>query len=186
MIDEFQPEVVTRVGQLIDCALCKQPFVVRRKGNRHCSQTCARRRPKASQADRFWAKVNKTATCWLWTGALRGNGYGILRIGPATASMMYAHRYSYELLVGPIPDGLQIDHLCRVRGCVNPAHLEPVTSRENNLRSESPSAKQWRAGVCGRGHPKTPENAYIRPDTGSRDCLACRRENKQRARTARR
>lgn len=81
---------------------------------------------------RFWAKVDKTETCWLWTAAIRRrSGYGVFS---HQARTMLAHRFAYELLVGPIPDGLVIDHLCRVRHCVNPDHLEPVTQRENLRR----------------------------------------------------
>jgi hypothetical protein len=76
--------------------------------------------------------ADKTDTCWLWTGTIANNGYGhIYREG---GPLMTAHRLSYEVHVGPIPDGLTIDHLCRVRHCVNPDHLEPVTVAENNRR----------------------------------------------------
>jgi HNH endonuclease len=91
-------------------------------------------------SERFWAKINKggpipehrsdLGPCWLWTAATN-YGYGVFRIDRRS---IYAHRYAYELLVGPIPDGLQLDHLCRVPPCVNPTHLEPVTHRENILR----------------------------------------------------
>lgn len=91
---------------------------------------------------RFWSKVNQDGPlptwaaflgpCWLWTGAPNTFGYGDLRL---TTGLVRAHRFSYEMLVGPIPDGLHIDHLCRVRACVNPAHLEPVTQAENNERA---------------------------------------------------
>ena len=81
--------------------------------------------------ERFWAKVRKTDGCWLWTGSHNGLGYGTIR---SVGRKMYVHRYSYELLVGPIPAGLELDHLCRVPGCVNPDHLEPVTHAENLRR----------------------------------------------------
>jgi hypothetical protein len=80
---------------------------------------------------RFWAKVNKTETCWLWTGATSGNGYGVFGV---TRKMVMAHRWLYEHEIAPIPNERDLDHLCRVRLCVNPAHLEPVSRRENLLR----------------------------------------------------
>ena len=88
---------------------------------------------------RFWAKVDKTETCWLWTGG-QSAGYG--RFGFKGRPNLGAHRFAYELLVGPIPPGLDLDHLCRVRNCVNPDHLEPVTRRENLLlRGGGPSER---------------------------------------------
>lgn len=80
---------------------------------------------------RFWSKIAKTETCWLWTGTLHGSGYGQFWDGSVITG---AHRASYELLVRPIPEGLTIDHLCRVPACVNPVHLEPVTASENSRR----------------------------------------------------
>ena len=74
---------------------------------------------------RFWAKVNKTDTCWLWTASTL-NGYGQIKAGGRFGKILLAHRVAYEMLVGPIPEGLQLDHLCRVTLCVNPKHLEPV------------------------------------------------------------
>jgi hypothetical protein len=88
----------------------------------------------ASTEERFWAKVEKTDACWLWTGSRNGRGYGLLNVATG-ASPVRAHRFSYELLVGTIPAGLQLDHLCGVKACVNPAHLEPVTNEENSRRA---------------------------------------------------
>jgi hypothetical protein len=119
--------------------------------------------------DRFWRRVQKTATCWIWTGGTN-KGYG-------KTHGRYAHRRAYELLVGPIPPGLELDHLCAVPLCVNPDHLEPVTRTENIDRRTarlggSPTS-------CSRGHEYTPENTYVymRPgrNVPSRVCRACNR-----------
>jgi hypothetical protein len=120
-----------------------------------------------TESERFWSKVDKTATCWLWTGTLVG-GYGTFRSG----ATVRAHRWSYEHLIGPIPEGLHLDHLCRVRQCVNPAHLEPVTQRENNRRGEGWSGQKARQTQCLHGHPLSGDNLRIRPN-GHRECKAC-------------
>ena len=88
-------------------------------------------------AERFWAKVvNDTETgCWLWSGATT-TGYGRFHLAMGLP-LVVAHRFAYETLVGPVPAGLDLDHLCRVRRCVNPAHLEPVTRRENLMRGDT-------------------------------------------------
>ena len=122
----------------------------------------------------FWAKVDFTDSCWLWLGCVNNEGYGKFRsVGNKNR---YSHRYSYEFCVKEIPDGLTIDHLCRVRHCVNPDHLEPVTMRVNALRGISPAAHQARQTHCKRGHEFTEENTYHRPDRiVSRTCRECER-----------
>ena len=117
----------------------------------------------------FWSKVEFTNSCWLWQAAVNDEGYG--RFGPSE----YAHRWAYEFCVGPLPDGLQIDHLCRVRNCVNPDHLEPVTGRTNILRGISFSAVHARKTHCPQGHPYDEANTYTSPTAKrrSRQCLAC-------------
>jgi len=121
-------------------------------------------------ADRFWSKVVTTDGCWQWTGG-RSDGYG--RFWTGTQSYR-AHRWAYEQLVGPIPADRQIDHLCRNRTCVNPAHLDIVDSRENSWRGVGPPAINGRKTHCLRGHPLSGDNLYRRPN-GARGCRTCKR-----------
>jgi hypothetical protein len=115
-----------------------------------------RRRPAA---ERFWEKVTKTAGCWLWTGARTTAGYGLFN--PTSRKPVYAHRYAFALIKGPVPGGKQLDHLCRNPGCVNPDHLEPVTNRENSLRGLNPNVIAHLEKRCRKGHALTPENTYV-------------------------
>lgn len=128
-------------------------------------------------ADRFELSYTiDQSGCWLWTGTLTAGGYGQIR--SRDFGTMYAHRWAYEHFVGPIPAGLQIDHLCRVRRCVNPAHLEPVTARTNFLRGDGvlTSGKWQRATThCPHGHPYSGENLYATYD-GKRLCRICRKK----------
>jgi len=105
--------------------------------------------------------------CWIWLGVIQGNGYG-------KYGKQLAHRLIYEKAKGTVPNGLQLDHLCRVRSCVNPDHLEPVTQRENILRGDSFSAKNAAKTSCPSGHPYTKENTRIRAN-GYRECRECRK-----------
>lgn len=112
--------------------------------------------------------------CWLFTGSLGGGGYGKIAVN---RKVRPAHRVTYERLVGPIPDGLVLDHLCSVRTCVNPAHLEPVTQRDNVLRSiargEAPHMR--RQTHCRKGHEFTVENTQPVVDHLGRRSQRCRR-----------
>jgi hypothetical protein len=130
--------------------------------------------------ERFWTKVQTGPECWTWKATLDRKGYGQFSLGGKTKA---AHRIAYMLVQGAIPDGLQLDHLCRVRHCVRPSHLEPVTGRENLLRSpltlNSISAAKT---ACPRGHEYTDENTYRFPD-GRRSCRTCKRAS-DRARRA--
>ncbi len=148
-------------------------FAARRFCSRQCS---AQATPRTDPSVRFWRRVVRgdESECWQWTGALV-DGYAHFWGGP-DRGYVRGHRFAYEELVGPIPDGLVIDHLCRVRRCVNPAHLEPVTDRENILRGEAPSAIAQRTLLCKRGHPLAGPGAdvYITP-AGTRSCRACAR-----------
>lgn len=112
----------------------------------------------------FWDRVTKGDGCWLWTGAVSSTGYGKF-------TRHYAHRFSYELAKGPIPDGLTIDHLCRVPRCVNPDHLEAVTIGENMKRGTAPGAIVSRTNRCLRGHDMS--DAYVRKDGLGRACRTC-------------
>jgi hypothetical protein len=123
---------------------------------------------------RFMAKVqvDPSTGCWVWTAPSPGP-YGQVSIKHRSH---WAHRVAYELFVGPIPDGMHVDHLCRVPKCVNPGHLEAVTPKENNLRSRSPSAINGRKTKCVRGHDLTdPSNLRVDESTGERICRTCRR-----------
>lgn len=166
------------------CPHCRLPFEIGAQGYRqsraqfdqriYCGRACeagARTAVRASTASaRFEANVmpEPTSGCWLWLGTIQaGGGYGVF-------GKQYAHRFSYEISRGPIPDGREIDHLCRNRQCVNPAHLEAVDHRTNMLRGTAPSAVVYRAGTCRRGHPWTEESTQWRQN-GSRYCRTCSR-----------
>jgi hypothetical protein len=97
--------------------------------------------------DRFWMKVQKGPGCWQWTGAKNGDGYGSFAEG-SKGKHHPAHRFSYELTVGPIPDGMQIDHRCRNRSCVNPSHLRPVTHKQN-MEHDGGAQRNSTTGVLG-------------------------------------
>lgn len=126
-------------------------------------------RPKVPVEVRFWSKVDKGGDCWLWTAARSGDGYGHLKVDGRNVK---AHRLAYELEVGPIPPGLDIDHLCRVPLCVNPAHMEPVSRRTNTLRGDGIQARNARKSHCVNGHPFDEANTYINP-RGNRTCRRC-------------
>lgn len=125
---------------------------------------------------RFWKFVDKTERCWTWRGSRQSAGYGLFSIAGLT---VYAHRAAWELLRGPIPSGLEIDHLCRNRACVNPDHLEPVTTRVNSLRSDNLGGVNARKTHCPKGHPYDEPNTWV-DKSNRRHCRTCRVETTRR------
>lgn len=132
----------------------------------------------------FWARVQPdSGGCWIWMGARTPAGYGSVGTGKRSGvSIVYAHRFAYELVKGQIPDGLVIDHLCRVPPCVNPEHLEAVTHRENVRRGKNgvlrhlhaPRASRANPDGCLRGHP------YTTTASGRRYCRTCGEASRRR------
>lgn len=135
--------------------------------------------------DRFWSRVSVQMNgCWLWTGPPDKDGYGTFS---RNGRNQRVHRVSYEFLVGSIPDGLEMDHLCHTRdkscdgsdckhrGCVNPSHLEPVTRAENNRRNRSAATLNATKTHCPAGHAYNAVNTYIHG--GTRHCRPCNRAN---------
>lgn len=135
----------------------------------------------SSEAARFRSKYSEAAdtACWAWGGTMYPNGYGqfaLSRNGAKRVKYVMAHRYSYEMHRGGIPEGLVLDHLCRNRACINPDHLEPVTTRENLVRGNGFVGEQSRRTHCVRGgHPLSGPNLYTSP-RGERGCRTCRAE----------
>lgn len=125
-----------------------------------------------SVAERAWSKFQRDpdSGCWVWTGYRDKNGYGKIWMGHPDRSFM-AHRVMYELIVGPIPTGLQIDHLCRNTSCVNPSHLEPVTAAVNTYRAESVTGRYARAANCSKCG--LPLQAKVGRSRGGRECRPC-------------
>lgn len=139
-------------------------------------------------SDRFWdkARTNSETGCWEWRGQLTKKGYGVIKFD---RRMRRAHRLAYEALIGQVPNGLVLDHLCRVRHCVNPTHLDPVTPAENTRRGV---INVGRKGValkprthCPQGHPYDEANTAT-SHSGKRRCRACTRTRKQQYRQEKR
>ena len=130
---------------------------------------------------RFWEKVNKDGPvpasrpelgpCWMWLAGTFSRGYGVFQWHNKAR---LAHHFVYEKLRGPVPKGLELDHLCRNTSCVNLSHLEAVTHRENVLRGDGVAAHRARQTHCKRGHALTEENVYLYPRGGNRACRVCR------------
>lgn len=141
---------------------------------------------RKSLAERFWAKVDKSGPipehrpdlgpCWIWLGSFRGKyGRCFVRLDPGRKTVKSdAHRVSYELNVGPIPEGKELDHLCRNRGCCNYAHVEPVTRAVNLQRSPLIGRTRKPVTHCDNGHPLAGGNVIVEKKTGYRRCRECR------------
>ena len=130
---------------------------------------------KYTQAERttsFWARVDKTGPCWIWSGSCDRDGYGHFWNGERNVR---SHQHSYVMANGPVPDGLEVDHLCRVRGCVRPDHLEAVTHAVNVSRGSRAAQTH-----CVRGHERTAENTS---GTRRRRCKVCDRDRKRAGRS---
>lgn len=136
------------------------------------SAETVRRRVGISVEERFWQYVDRDGPggCWQWTGGL-SHGYGnfMVRRDDGSYAQVQAHRFAWRLLVGDVPDGLVMDHLCRNKRCVRPQHLQPVTQQVNVQRG----AASWWSPTCRRGHVFTSENTYVNGD-GYRVCKTCR------------
>lgn len=131
-------------------------------------------RPRTNILDRAFQRYVETDGCWLWTGTVTPEGYGqISGYIDEIFRMLSAHKLIYEAVLGKVPSGMHLDHLCRNRSCVNPAHMEIVTPRENILRGIGPSAVNALKTRCKRGHPLQGENLYV-DRRGKRECRNCR------------
>lgn len=133
--------------------------------------------PHVTPLERFMPKfvivdAGYKTPCWLWQGRLSTQGYG--RFSGQNPKTLMAHCWAYVHFVGPIPDGRELDHLCRNRSCVNPAHLEPVSHRENMLRGKNAAATNASKTHCIRGHEFTTENTWFDPKRKARHCRKCR------------
>lgn len=132
----------------------------------------------------FYRRIRVTDSCWEWTGYVNKEGYGHFSgWGFGLRKPENAHRFAYKIAIGDLLPGMHIDHLCRNRRCVKPAHLEQVTPRENTLRGIGPSALNTAKRACPRGHRFTGANLYINP-RGDRECRTCRSESARRYRQA--
>lgn len=150
----------------VACPTCTRQFSTRNPISRFCNRHCASLAITDEVA--FLRHVTKTETCWIWTGSFADKGYGVIF---RNGRRIRAHALSYKLYVGPLVDGLVIDHLCRNHACVNPSHLEQVTSGVNTLRGFGAPAKNKRKTHCSKGHPYDEKNTLIHQK--GRACRIC-------------
>jgi hypothetical protein len=178
-IDQFRPPRRA-------CKACDRAAEHARNRERRAERRAHPTRLTMSEADlaRFEAlhAPEPNTGCWLWVGCVDRRGYAKFAHGGLS---LRGHRVAYEHFVAQVPSGLELDHLCRTPACVNPAHLEPVTHRENILRSDAPPAACARKTHCPKGHAYDAANARLGRD-GHRACRACRRTEERRAAERRR
>lgn len=171
----------------ISCAFCGVLFTARRPLQKYCGLPCSQasqRAPLSATGQRLLDGLDLNGPvsltrpdlgpCWIWKGCKRDSkGYGDIRVGGAA---ILTHKAAFEIVYGPVPDGLELDHLCRVRACSNPNHLEAVSHRVNMLRAALIPRE-----FCRQGHAFTPENTYRKPGDGRRRCRQCRSNGRKRA-----
>jgi hypothetical protein len=152
------------------CPQCLKQFTSTRPRSIYCGRSCYRGSFVKTIQQLLHDRIQKTDGCWLWLGHIAKSGYGVTSTGGYTPErVMHAHRFSYLILAGPIPNGLEPDHLCRNRSCINPSHLELVTHAENMRRAATHRTH------CKKGHPFSPENTFM--VGGARRCHRCNRDN---------
>ncbi|HEY6020211.1 MAG TPA: HNH endonuclease signature motif containing protein [Candidatus Paceibacterota bacterium] len=153
------------------CPQCGSAFKTSPSHNKVCcSVVCSAANRSKPLADRFWDKVDKSGSCWLWIGAVNEHGYGKVSAGGRKGKYKRAHVAAYEMEYGPVPEGLELDHLCHNRRCVRPDHLEAVTRQVNVNRGDNAKGKMV-GHLCKYGHALTPDNLYI--SNGRRACKTC-------------